>query len=132
VEVGGQLASRLGLAPPPLATPAAAPPAFDFRAFMRETRAQTEQLLADGQVDAAEGYMRTRRDALVAHGYQIRKLNQAYFALYGSYGDGFAASPSNPIPRLLHTLRDRSATLGEFVIQVRQITTVAELARAAA
>ena len=42
--------------------------------------------------------MRARRDELQQHGYQIRKLNQAYFALYGSYGDGFAASPANPIP----------------------------------
>ena len=77
--------------------------AFDFRAFMRETRQQTEQMLAAGQVDAAEAYMRVQRDELERHGYQIRKLNQAYFALYGSYGDGFAASPANPIPGLLRT-----------------------------
>ena len=134
LEVGGQLANSLGLAPPPGArtpTPAPTQPAFDFRAFMRETRAQTETLLGDGQVSAAESYMRARRDELQQHGYQIRKLNQAYFALYGSYGDGFAASPSNPIPRLLRTLRARSSTLGEFIFQVREITSVAELSRAA-
>ena len=133
VELGAQLANSLGLSPATgsQAVPATSRPAFDFRAFMRETRVQVEQFLRDGQVDAAEGYMRARRDELVQHGYQIRKLNQAYFALYGSYGDGFAASPSNPIPRLLRTLRDRSNTLGEFVFQVREITTVSELARAA-
>ena len=135
VELGGQLASSLGLTPPGVTrapTPAPTPSAFDFRAFMRDTRAQTETLLGDGQVVAAESYMRARRDELQQHGYQIRKLNQAYFALYGSYGDGFAAaSPSNPIPRLLRTLRARSSTLGEFIFQVREITSVAELTRAA-
>src|ERR1700694_4185945 len=132
VEVGAQLAATLGLpSTPRTGTSALTQPAFDFRAFMRETRAQVEHFLLDGQVDAAEGYMQARRDELAQHGYQIRKLNQAYFALYGSYGDGFAASPSNPIPRLLRTLRDRSSTLGEFVFQVRQITTVAELRSAA-
>jgi hypothetical protein len=135
VEVGGQLANALGLPPTPgtgsRAGPAASQPGFDFRVFMRETRVKVEQLLQDGQVTTAEAYMRARRDELQQHGFQIRKLNQAYFALYGSYANSFAASPSNPIPRLLRTLRDRSGTLGEFIFQVRQITTVAELARAA-
>src|SRR4029078_2513705 len=119
------LARELGLAdlPPPPNTDTAATgparrpqrPVFDFRAFMRDTRAQTESLLTDGRVDDAEAYMRTRRDELAQHGYQIRKLNQAYFALYGSYGDGFAASPTNPIPGLLHQLRDKSGSLAEFI-----------------
>ncbi len=131
-EVGGQVASTLGFSPAPPASSGAAPAAgFDFRAFMRETRVLTEQLLADGQVDAAEAAMRARRDELQQRGFQIRKLNQAYFALYGSYGDGFAASPSNPIPRLLRTLRASSSTLGDFVFQVRQVTTLAELSRIA-
>jgi hypothetical protein len=131
-EVGGQLADSLGLAPKPTPTaPRATLPTFDFRVFMRTTRVQTEQLLADGQVDAAESYMRGRRDELQQHGYQIRKLNQAYFALYGSYGGGFAASPSNPIPGLLRTLRDQSPSLGDFVFLVRNLTTVAQLRAAA-
>jgi hypothetical protein len=131
-EVGGQLARQLGLvAPGSTRTPAVQPNAFDFRAFFRVTRVQTEQLLRDGRVADAETYMRDRRDELQTHGYQIRKLNQAYFALYGSYGDGFAASPANPIPGLLHTLRERSGSLSEFVFQVRGITTVEELRAAA-
>jgi hypothetical protein len=127
-EVGGQLADNLGLTPKSTpASPRPAQPAFDFRAFMRETRAQTDQLLKDGQVDSAESYMRTRRDELQQHGIQIRKLNQAYFALYGSYGEGFAASPSNPIPALLRTLRAHSPSLGDFIFRIRGVTTVAEL-----
>jgi hypothetical protein len=133
-EVGSQLASSLGLLPRQLPrTPSPpAPRAFDFRAFMHDTRARTEQLLGAGEVEAAEAYMRSRRDELQTHGYTIRKLNQAYFALYGSYGDGFAASPANPIPGLLHQLRNKSPTLGDFVFRVRSITTVAQLRQAVA
>jgi hypothetical protein len=134
-EVGSGVAARLGLAAPARATPASSPsrrPAFDFTAFMRETRGHTEELLSAGSVDEAEAYMRQRRDELQQHGYYIRKLNQAYFALYGSYGQGFAASPRNPIPDLLHTLRDNSSSLGDFVVRVRGITTVAQLRDAAA
>jgi hypothetical protein len=127
-EVGTQLATDLALssekAPP---GPGRGRNAFDFRTFMRDTRAQTERLLNDGQIETAEAYMRSRRDELQQHGIQIRKLNQAYFALYGSYGDGFAASPSNPIPQLLRTLRERSSSLGQFIFRVRGITSVAEL-----
>jgi hypothetical protein len=134
-EIGGQLSVSLGLVDPPSA---AAPPrtrtrpAFDFSAFMRETRGHTEELLGAGQVDAAEAYMNQRRDELQQHGYRIRKLNQAYFALYGSYGDGYAASPANPIPGLLHTLREHSPTVGDFMVRVRGVTTVAELRQAVA
>jgi hypothetical protein len=71
--------------------------------------------------------MRARRDELQQHGIQIRKLNQAYFALYGSYGEGFAASPSNPIPALLRTLRAHSQSLGDFIFRIRAVTTVAQL-----
>ena len=133
-EVGGTLARSLGLAANPSvrAEPTSNEPAFDFRAFMRETRLQMEQLLAREEVDAAEAYMRQRRDELAAHGYAIRKLNQAYFALYGSYGEGFAASPGNPIPGLLRQLRASSPSLGDFVVRVRGISTVAELRQAAA
>ena len=118
-EVGTRLAESLQLSPPPRVPSEAATQqpssGFDFRAFMRETRLETERLLSAGEVDPAEGYMRDRRAELEQHGYRIRKLNQAYFALYGSYGEGFAASPANPIPGLLHALRDTSPTLGDFV-----------------
>jgi hypothetical protein len=128
-EVGSRLAEDLGLTPKsshwtPRPTQSSA---FDFRDFMRQTRAQVEQFLKEGRVDSAEDYMRARRNELQQHGIQIRKLNQAYFALYGSYGEGFAASPSNPIPALLRTLRERSASLGDFIFLVRGITTIAEL-----
>ena len=133
-EIGASLLHSLDLARPAGNTRTGPPPApaFDFRAFMRETRAHTEQLLAAGDVDTAEAYMRSQRDELQQHGYAIRKLNQAYFALYGSYGEGFAASPANPIPGLLHSLRDRSPSLADFIFRVRGITSVAQLRDAVA
>ncbi|MBN1668628.1 MAG: hypothetical protein JW862_16160, partial [Anaerolineales bacterium] len=63
------------------------PPPFDFRAEMRETRVTSDQLLADGQIEAAEAYMEARRQFFWENGYRIRKLNQAYFAFYGAYAD---------------------------------------------
>ena len=99
---------------------------------MRDTRTHVEQMLAAGQVDAAEAYMRAQRDELQRHGYALRKLNQAYFALYGSYGDGYAASSANPIPGLLHQLRAQSPTVGDFLVRVRGVTTLNELRQAVA
>lgn len=125
-EVGGQLAQRLGVTQPAASAPARTANAFDFRAFIRETRLEVERLLLADQVEQAEAYMRSRRDELQQHGYALRKLNQAYFALYGSYGEGAAASPANPIPGLLRQLRERSS-LADFVFAVRNVTSVAQL-----
>lgn len=135
-EIGTRLAADLGLTSPaparaPTPTPGAAP-SFDFRAFMQATRALTEDMLARGEIDAAEAYMRRQREELQGHGYRIRKLNQAYFALYGSYGDGFAASPSTRVPDLLRQIRAQSSSVGEFVTRIRGVRTVADLERTAA
>src|SRR5262249_36418169 len=132
-EVGAKAAASVGLASPQNTAPGPrSRNTFDLRAFMRDTRAQTEELLAAGQVDDAEAYMRARRDELQQHGYVIRKLNQAYFALFGSYGDGFAASPRSPIPGLLRTLRDQSPSLADFIVRVRGVTSVDGLRQAVA
>ncbi|MFZ3070393.1 MAG: hypothetical protein WA110_04640, partial [Anaerolineaceae bacterium] len=60
---------------------------FNFRAEMRETRVRVDELLAEGQLARAEEYMEQRRQFFWENGYQIRKINQAYFAFYGSYND---------------------------------------------
>ena len=72
-----------------------APPVFDFSAEMADTRATVDRLLGEGQIEAAEAYMEARRRVFVSHGYNIRKLNQAYFAFYGGYAaePGGAAGP---------------------------------------
>ncbi len=67
-------------------------PAFEFGAFMRETRLEADKLLAAGKVAEAELYMEARRLELLEQGYGIRKLNQAYFAFHGSYAVGTSAT----------------------------------------
>jgi hypothetical protein len=133
-EIGAQLSDRYQLRRPNSTSqpPTAPRGGFDFRAFMRDTRLHVEELLAAGQVDQAEAFMRDRRAELQQNGYTVRKLNQAYFALYGSYGGGFAASPSNPIPDLLRQLRSSTGSLAEFVFLVRGVTTVDDLRAAVA
>jgi hypothetical protein len=92
------------------------PPAFDFRAEMYTTRVIVDGLLAQGQVAQAETYMEQRRRLLWEHGYQIRKLNQAYFAFYGAY----AASPGgeegfDAVGPAVRLLRRRSPSLQTFL-----------------
>ena len=100
------------------------PNAFDFSTHMRETRQSTEELLADGHVAEAESYMEERRRELLERGYRIRKINQAYFAFYGSYAT--SAASISPIEGQLRDLRQRSETLGEFLNTVAQFSTYEE------
>ena len=103
------------------------PPAFDFRAEMRETRVQVDALLAEGRIDEAEAYMEEQRQEFVANGYFIRKLNQAYFAFHGAYADAPGAAGEEPIGPAVQQLRALSPDLHAFVTQVARVTTLAEL-----
>jgi hypothetical protein len=63
----------------------------------------------------------------VDNGYQIRKLNQAYFAFYGSYADQPGATGADPIGPALRNLRYYSESLYDFILKVRGITTLEQL-----
>ncbi len=127
-ELGERIVQRLGIQPPPAIPSPGAPPSLDFVGHMRETRREVDRLLGLGQVAEAEAYMEQRRLELVQAGYAVRKLNQAYFAFYGSYTSGPAASTVSPIPALVQQLRQQSATLGEFLERAATIRGVADLA----
>ncbi|MEM7126121.1 MAG: hypothetical protein AAF702_07325 [Chloroflexota bacterium] len=101
------------------------PPPFDFRNEMRETRLEVDRLLADGQVDAAEAYMEQQRLRFVEEGYNLRVLNQAYFAFHGNYGTSAAATST--IGPKLEELRELSPDLKSFVEQIRWLKTEAEI-----
>ena len=137
-EIGRRVIARYypGLVPrlPPLPEPPAVPPMtsgelvwpdepppdrFDFGREMRITRLRVDELLAEGKVEEAEAYMEQRRLMFVEQGHELRKLNQAYFAFYGSY----ATSPSsgNPIGGQLEWLRGQSATLRDYLFSVASI-----------
>ena len=110
--------------------PEASPPAFDFRTEMRHTREITDQFLALGRIEDAEEYMEIRRLLFVEHGYDIRKLNQAYFAFHGSYGTGAAAT--SPIGPKLEELRTLVPDTRAFLQTVRGFTSPEDIDRALA
>lgn len=98
---------------------------FEFGPFMRETRLEVDRLLAAGQIEEAETYMEAQRQVLVAQGYVIRKLNQAYFAFHGSYAVG--AASTDPIGGKLRALRERTDSLADFLATVMQFEAAADL-----
>ncbi len=108
--------------------PDAPPPAFDFRKEMRHTREIADQFLALGRVEDAEQYMEIRRLLFVENGYDIRKLNQAYFAFHGSYGTGAAAT--SPIGPKLEELRSLTPDVRTFLQIVRGFTSPDDIDRA--
>ncbi|MCP4359540.1 MAG: hypothetical protein GY796_16135 [Chloroflexi bacterium] len=116
--------------PPPPEPDPNAPPPFDFRAEMAATRVQVDDLLADGKIDAAEEYMETRRHVFVENGYNIRKLNQAYFAFYGAYSaEPGGAGGSDPTGPMLRDIRTASPTLHDFMATVAPIASFEDLER---
>ena len=106
------------------------PSVFDFNREMRVTRIHAEELLGAGKIDEAEQYMEGRRTVFVEQGYQIRKLNQAYFAFYGSYADQPGATGADPIGPALRDLRYYSGSLIDFVRRVRGLTSYDDLRKA--
>jgi hypothetical protein len=103
-------------------------PAFDFNSFMRNTRFTVDALLAKGQIYQAEAYMEQQRLVLASHGYLIRKLNQAFFAFYGSYA--YQPGFENPIADNFKALRSKSVTLAAFVEQASKFANPDELSTA--
>jgi len=113
------------LAPPPARAetsstseePAPSPPeGFDFRAEMHDTRLTVDRLLEEGKVEQAEAYMEERRQVFNREGYNLRRLNQAYFAFHGAYADepGGAAG-EDPVGAAVRTLWDHSPSPAAFL-----------------
>lgn len=99
-------------APPP------EPPPFDFRAEMHTTRLEVDRLLAEGKIEEAEEYMELRRTFFWENGYQIRRLNQAYFAFHGSYAadpGGAAGQEGVDLGQELRELRSRTPFYQDFM-----------------
>jgi hypothetical protein len=113
------------LPPPPQPLPPAPsakppqPPPFDFRKEMHETRVRVDELLAQGRIEEAEAYMEERRIFFWENGYQIRKLNQAYFAFHGAYADEpIGAAGEDPIGAAVRKLRALSPSLAAFLNRI--------------
>jgi len=103
-------------------------PSFDFVAEMHDTRVTVDAFLAQGKVDEAESFMEARRRVMWDHGYQIRKLNQAYFAFYGAYASaGGGAAGSDPVGGAVKLLRRRSSSISDFVNTMATFSSFEEL-----
>ena len=98
---------------------------FDFNQEMRDIRKAVDKYLARGEIEQAEEFMEQKRQYLASMGYYIRKLNQAYFAFYGTYAD----SPAfiSPIGLELKELRSQSDSLKDFLDTVTAMTSHQEL-----
>jgi hypothetical protein len=103
----------------------ASPAPFDFNREMRQIRLTVDDLLAKGQVEEAEQFMEERRQYLAYNGYYIRKLNQAYFAFYGTYAD--EPTSVSPIGVELRELRSRSSSVQDFLNRAARMTSRRDL-----
>lgn len=111
--------------------PGTFPPPFDFRSEMHRTRVTVDELLSQGKISEAETYMEARRQVFWAHGFPIRKLNQAYFAFYGAYAD-IPGGPAgeDPVGPAVRLLREQSRSLAAFINRISWMTSFGALQRA--
>ena len=126
-----ELLPEPGPAGAPQSAPAE-PPAFDFYQEMRITRERVDELLAQGEIEAAEAYMDARREVFWENGYAIRKLNQAYFAFHGAYADhpSGGAAGKDPVGEAVRQLRAQSESLADFLNRISWMTSFEQLQNA--
>lgn len=98
---------------------------FNFNAEMMETRRNVDILLKASKIGQAEQYMENRRLIFLRHGYSIRKLNQAYFAFHGIYGQDPCSV--SPIYDLMCRLRSSYKKLSEFTSDVSSMSKYQDL-----
>ena len=94
--------------------------AFDFDKEMRETRRRVDDLLAAGAVEDAEAYMEERRRFFARNGAYIRKLNQAYFAINGTYAE--QPESSSPIGDQMREIRALIPDPKAFISAVSRVS----------
>jgi len=105
--------------------PARPAPTVDFNSVMHDLRLKVDGLLADGKVEEAEQAMDDTQQYLAQNGIYIPKINQAYFAFYGTY----ATSPqsSNPIGPKVEKVWSLTQNVGLFLANMREVTSVSDL-----
>jgi len=88
--------------------------------ILRDLRLEVDALLAEGRIEEAELRMEVVRTELEAAGVFIRRINQAYFAWYGTYAA--RADSVDPLGPQLRELRERAGSLSRFLELVRGAT----------
>jgi hypothetical protein len=132
-EIAERVIARYGV--PSTSQPSGADPpvpsSVDPIMLLRDLRVEVDGLLAAGRIVEAEQRMQAAREELVRLNASIRprRLNQAYFAWYGTY----AARPDSvdPLGAQIRTVRERAGSLARFVEQVRDVRSRADVARLA-
>lgn len=134
-DVVGAEVSKLVLArwgtPGAAGVPSSSPvrPALSADSVLRALRLEVDELLAAGRIDDAERRMEAVRLQLGEAGYSHRRINQAYFAWYGTYA---ARSDSvDPLGAQVRTIRERAGSLERFLELIRGTTTREDVARLA-
>ncbi len=115
---------------PPVASTATspsepAPPEVDQNRVLRDLRLEVDELLDAGLIEDAEARMEQVRLELCDADYCIRRINQAYFAWYGTYAAREDAV--DPLGDQLRELRDQLGSLESFLATVRGIGSRAEV-----
>jgi hypothetical protein len=110
--------------------PARPAPTVDFSAEMRALRLAVDDLLEQGKVSEAEQQMEEKRLYLNANGFSIRKINQAYFAFYGTYAD--SPQSSNPVGPKIEKVWELTQDVGLFLRIMRDVKDVPDLDEALA
>ena len=100
---------------------------FDYSHEMHVTRVETDRLLGLGMIEEAEAYMEQRRRFFAEHGYIIRRLNQAFFAVYGTYADVPGERGEDPVGPAVVQLFEQCPSAGAFLRTVSQVTSFAQL-----
>ena len=105
---------------------------FNFPKEMYQTRIKVDYLLADGRIDEAEQFMESQRLFFWKNGYQIRKLNQAYFAFHGAYADEpFSAAGKDPVGDDVRFFRGQQTSLSSFIRKISWMYSYSQLRIAA-
>jgi hypothetical protein len=105
--------------------PPAPPATVNFNEEMRALRLEVDRLLAEGKVEEAERTMEEKRQFLAENGIVIRKINQAYFAFYGTYAD--SPQSSNPIGPKIERVWVLTQDVGVFLTLMREVEDAGEL-----
>lgn len=92
------------------------------------TRLVVDEMLAEGKIEEAEDFMESQRQIFWDNGYQIRKLNQAYFAFHGAYADEpFTAAGRDPVGDDVRLFRAKQPSLAEFIRKISWIYAYSQL-----
>ena len=95
---------------------------FDYSKFMKNLRLDVDSLLLEKKILEAEKLMEDSTLILNNNGFKIRKINQAWFAFNGTYGDS-PSSISNIDVELLKFI-DNQTTIKTAIDELKNINSV--------